>query len=83
MPLMDLDTLELEYYHRWAISIYGYVRLGNYDGKTMYAFKCPKHGYVVNHPQGYWNDGSPHQPVYLVNCISELRCPECVKEKTK
>lgn len=88
MPRLDLENPRPTFFQRKQIAVYGYIEIGNVmkpgwkEPIPHYLFKCPKHGYVVNYPQGYYRYGSQHIPVTNDNgFISELRCPKCNEEK--
>ena len=72
MPLVDLDNFKPTWKQRLHIQLYGNLYLGHYQKPgyvapaPFYAFRCCKHGIVVDRPYGY---------------DERLDCPKCLDEK--
>ncbi len=74
-PLPDRNdrgaSVDLSLFERIAMRLFGSVYIGHrkrpgWRGQLpMYAFRCPRHGVVVNYPQGY---------------DERLECPLCLRE---
>jgi len=68
MPLVDLDDFKPTWKQRQLIQMYGKAYVGSYakpewSGELpFYAFRCRKHGIVVNYLYGY---------------SERLECPKC------
>ena len=62
MRRKTLGTPKLTLLQRIKLRLLGYVYIGHYklsetwrDSLPFYAFKCPKHGIVVDYPHGYYD----------------------------
>lgn len=55
---------------RLIVFLRGWAKWPTEDGRELYVFRCPEHGYVLSVPHyGEWGD--------------ELRCPECIKDRIR
>jgi len=67
-----MEAINLNIIQRFRLQLSGYTYVGHRskpgwkDSIPHYAFKCPKHGTVVDYPHGY---------------NQRLECPQCREEK--
>lgn len=88
MPLIDLDNPKLSFHQKRLMDIQGFVSVGEYFREGWkspikhYAFRCKRHGIVVDYAHGYWDILKNTVLIPLDNgVISQLICPKCLEEK--
>lgn len=73
-----MSDVKLSRVQRIKLSLFGYVSVGYRRKPTWkgpiehFAFRCTKHGLVVDYPHGYWDIGKGTIPVKVDGVLSQL-----------